>query len=75
MVPTAAMFQGGLQPQRTHGGCLKAFEIRNGPLVRSSLMLNPVACKLLSIHSVRTQKLQVRDDVVNIVVCQHDEPA
>jgi hypothetical protein len=32
---------------------------------------------LLLIHPVRTQKLQIRDDVVNVVVCQHDdfEPA
>ena len=30
---------------------------------------------LLLISPVRTQKLQVRDDVVNVVVCQRDETA
>jgi hypothetical protein len=31
--------------------------------------------RYLSIRPVRTQKLQIRDDVVNVVVCQRDESA
>ena len=37
-------------------------------------MIAGIQFRLLLIYPVRTQKLQVRDDVVDVVVGQHDDP-